>query len=72
MINFISVMENADPDTPKTGAGSEDEPDKARSEFIAELLGHLVNVGESIAVQNPFLAKPKTAGARSQFPANAS
>lgn len=69
--NFLGALSESDPDTAKT-AGTEDEADRTRTEFVWELMDHLVSLGETLAVQNPFAAKPKASGPRRQFPANAS
>lgn len=77
MINHLdeAVMSFFKPDDGapdgKDSTSTDDEAEKARSEFLQELLEHLVGVGEAIAVQNPFLPKPKATGPRYQLPASA-
>ena len=70
VMNFLSVMGEEEIEVAKTEEGSETE--SKRSEFIHELLTNLVQVGETIAIQNPFVAKPKAMGSKVQFPTNAS
>lgn len=72
VVNFLSALAETDQDARSKTSGADDESDSARSEFLQELLEQLVKLGESIAVQDPSLAKPKTAGIRSQLPAGAS
>lgn len=72
VVNFLSALAETDQDARSKTSGADDESDSARSEFLQELLEQLVKLGESIAVQDPSLAKPKTAGIRSQLPVGAS
>ena len=70
VMNFLSVMGEEEIEIAKAEDGSETE--SKRSEFIHELLSNLVQVGETIAIQNPFVAKPKAMGSKVQFPTNSS
>ena len=70
VMNFLSVMGEEEIEVAKAEDGSETE--SKRSEFIHELLSNLVQVGGTIAIQNPFVAKPKAKGAKIQFPTNSS
>lgn len=71
VMNFLSILGESEQETAKTEV-EDDDSERGRSDFIQELLSNLVQVGEALAVQNPFVAKPKAMGVKSQFPTNAS
>lgn len=67
-INFFKFDEKENSNNSKDSETTEDENEKIKHEYFSELLDVLVEVGESIAIQNPFLAKPLGFTAKRCFP----